>query len=79
MCRAYTKQKLAFYVLNANVVVKTSKCHEQRCRLNHTAWSILQGRKIINILCFGWIILLFMVSQPWRRRSICLKALLENK
>ena len=37
-----------------------------------TAWSILQGRKIINVLCFGCRIILFMVSQPWRRRSVCL-------
>ena len=40
-----------------------------------TAWSILQGLKIINVLCFGCRILLFMVSQPWRRRSICLRSL----
>ena len=80
MCRAYTKQRPVFYVLNANVVVKTWKCHEQRCRLNqYTAWSILQGLKIINVLCFEWRILLFMVSQPWRRRSVCLKSLLMSE
>ena len=53
--------KLAFYVLYANVVVKTWKCHEQRCRLMYwtsTGWSILQGRKIINVLCCGCRILL---------------------
>ena len=36
-----------------------------------TAWNILQGRKIINVLCCGCrillcIILLYMASQPWR-------------
>ena len=41
-----------------------------------TAWSILHGLKIINVLCCGCRILLFMVSQPWRRRSVCLKSLL---
>ena len=65
MRRAYIKQKLAFYVLNANVVVNWTS----------TTWSILQGLKIINVLCFGCRIILFMVSQPWRRRSVCLKSL----
>ena len=41
-----------------------------------TAWSILQGRKIINVLCCR--ILLFMVSQYWRRRNVCLKSLIPK-
>ena len=76
MCRAYTKQKPIFYVLDANVVVKTRKCHEQRCRLNpSTAWSILQGLKIIN----GQFVLGGEFYYSWfefARRSICLKSLI---
>ena len=37
-----------------------------------TAWSILQGLKIINVLCCGCRVLWCMDNEPWRRRGACL-------